>query len=65
MANIKDYRYIPGFFVIHIPVDCYVTSFYKSDDPNEWKKANDHKVTLRKINRVRENLMETRGRGGN
>jgi hypothetical protein len=55
LVGIKDFKVdlLHGRYLwFFVEPDCYVTSFYKSADPIEWKKLNDHKVSKRRIIRV-------------
>jgi len=53
-AGIIDYRLSPrGWFRIRIPKDCFASSFYRSDDPQEWarkdKQRHDAILTRQQI----------------
>lgn len=37
--GIHDFGVCNGWFVIHIPKECYVSSFLKSDNLEDWRKA--------------------------
>lgn len=63
LAGITEFRAYPPnqgwsdlLLTFFVPTDCYITSFYKSNDPVEWKKINDHKVRGRRIIKVERAL---------
>jgi hypothetical protein len=56
-ASIADFKLTRfGWFFIHIPKDCHVSSYYKSDDPAVWERKNQQRETRRKIRAVERKL---------
>jgi hypothetical protein len=56
-AGITDFKLTRfGWFFIHIPTDCHVSSYYTSDDPAVWERKNQQRETQRKIREVERAL---------
>jgi hypothetical protein len=52
-AGITDFKLTRfGWFFIHIPTDCHVSSYYTSDDPAVWERKNQQRERQRKIREV-------------
>ena len=52
-AGITDFRLTPrGWFYIRIPKDCFASSFYRSDDPQEWSRKEKQRHDAIKIREV-------------
>lgn len=52
-AGITDYKVVTGgWLVIHIPEDAYVSSFYASDNPEDWQKRNQKRLDSMHVKQV-------------